>query len=148
MSLWVEDRRIEGFEGGRGAREPWVDVEVDKGDSSNSLSVTDRWTWVMSSSSSKSINLPMAGWEGAVLKLLADRVCCRGGRLGRSSKSLRAALAPLEVVPELYASVDGGPFLLFSPLIDESKKPWGVVVVTSRMKTPSMRPGLAWTRSV
>lgn len=112
------------------------------------MSVIDRLTFGGSSRSSKSINFPMGGPEGAVFRVLDDRVCRLGGSSGRGSNSLRGFPGVSLLLKDPFSADDLLADLPLSPFVAGSKKPWEAFVVTSRMKTPSIRPGLDSTISV
>ena len=138
------ERNACGLEG-RGGNDLIEIVDIFLSVSSISGSVNERWT-PGNGSSSKSISVPMIGPFSSLLKVLADRLSCLGGSGGGFSSSFVERLIGEMLLLSLLRPRKGdreprGP-------IAESKKLGGLVVVTSRMKTPRIRPGFASITSV
>ena len=138
------DRKACGFEG-RGGSDLIEIADIFLSASSISGSVNERWTPGIGSSS-KSISVPMRGPFSSLLQVLAGRLGCLGGSGGGFSSSFVDRLIGDMLLLSLLRPRRGdreprGP-------IAESKKLGGLVVVTSRIKTPRIRPGFASIMSV
>ena len=139
------DRNACGFEG-RGGSDLIEMVDIFLSASRTSGSVNERWTPGIGSSW-KSISVPMIGPLSSLLNVLADRLCCLGGSGGGGFSSgfverLIGDMLLLSLLrPRKGDREPRGP-------IAESKKLGDLVVVTSRIKTPRIRPGFATITSV